>query len=41
MLWSSAMGQVAHSSRHPELCSVHRGLIVMSGSSDKVAVGLR
>jgi REP element-mobilizing transposase RayT len=33
--------QVAHSSRYQKLCPVHRGLIPMSGSSDKATVGLR
>jgi hypothetical protein len=33
--------QVAHSSRNWELCPVHRGPIAMSGSSHKVAGGLR
>jgi hypothetical protein len=33
------MGQVAHSPRYHELCPVHRSIIAMSGSSDKVAVG--
>ena len=32
---------LAHSSRYPKLCPVHRSFIAMSGSSDQVAAGLR